>query len=113
MIRGETVTVIREVDGPLDPFGEPTASTTVSETVDDVLVSPGGRSDVDGSTRPDGVRIKWQLHFPKPWAGPLRGAKIVVRDDKPRPVVGDPKPYTASNTPTRWWMPVELEDIDG
>lgn len=112
MIRGETVVVWSPVAGPPDPFGAPT-ETWVPATVENVLVSPGPRGDVEGSTRPDGKRVAWTLHFPKTWSGSLKGCEVSVRGEERRPVVGDPKPYTPGNTPTPWNMPVELEGADG
>lgn len=113
MIVGEAVTVRRRPAVGTDPGGGPIYGTPVDETVTDVLVAPGPREDVVDSNRPDGTRIAWTLHFPKTYSSSLRGAEISVRGGAFRPVVGDPQPYTLANTPTRWWMPVELEDVDG
>lgn len=113
MIAGETVIVERdEPTGSVDPFGAPITAIAI-ETVENVLVAPGARTDVDGTNRPDGVGVAWTLHFPKPYAASLRGARVSVRGEPARPVIGDPKPYTAANTPGEWWMPVELEDVEG
>lgn len=112
MIRGERVVVRRKVLGVPDKFGSPSVSW-VEEPVSDVLVAPNGVADVEGSVRPDGVRVKWALHFPKNFVGSLKGCEVKVRSDKPRPVVGDPQPYTPENTPGRWNLPVLLEDVDG
>lgn len=109
---GETVVVERRERVGTDPGNAPIYKW-VTETVEDVLVAPGPRNDVVESNRPDGVRIAWNLHFPKPYAASLRGARVSVRGEPARDVVGDPKPYTLENTPTRWWMPVELEAVDG
>jgi|SRR5690625_119271 len=111
-MQGETVVVHRRVETGHDPLNSPVYED-VTETVHDVLVAPGPRSDVDASTRPDGTRVAWNLHFPKPYAESLRGAKVSVRGQKPAKVIGDPQPYTLENTPTRWWLPVELERVDG
>lgn len=111
-MQGETVVVHRRVETGHDPLNSPVYED-VTETVHDVLVAPGPRSDVDASTRPDGTRVAWNLHFPKPYAESLRGAKVSVRGQKPAKVIGDPQPYTLENTPTRWWYPVELERVDG
>ncbi|MGO3147087.1 MAG: hypothetical protein ACTIJ6_05340 [Leucobacter sp.] len=112
MIRGETVVVEQELRTGTAPGNTPIYEW-VPETVDDVLVAPGAREDVVDSNRPEGVRVAWTLHFPKTFNASLRGARISVRGEEARSVIGDPKPYTLANTPTRWHMPVELEAVDG
>lgn len=112
MIRGETVVVERRVETGRDPGNNPVYEW-VPEQVTGVLVAPGARADVDASIRPDGKRIRWNLHFPKGYPATLAGARISVRGQDARPVVGDPQHYTEANTPGRWSMPVELEDVDG
>src|SRR5690606_35785280 len=113
MIVGESVTVRRQTVTGTDPGGGPIYGTPTTETVYDVLVSPGPREDVVDSNRPDGTRIAWTLHFPKTYSSSLRGAEISVRGGAFRPVVGDPQHYTEANTPGAWSMPVELEAVDG
>lgn len=112
MIRGETVTVVREVEVGRDAGNNP-IHEEVSEVVEDVLVAPGARADVIDSNRPDGVKVAWTLHFPKSFTGELRGASVSVRGLDPAPVIGDPQPYTAANTPTRWNRPAEIEQVEG
>lgn len=112
MIQGERVVVRREVVVGRDP-GNNEIVETVEQPVDDVLVAPGGREDVSDSNRPDGSRVAWQLHFPKSFTGSLRGAEVSVRGLEFARVVGDPHPYTVSNTPGRWNYPAELERTDG
>lgn len=108
---GEAVVVERRVRTGTGPGNTPIYEW-VGETIGDVLVAPGPRKDVEGPIRPDGVEIAYNLHFPKTFTGSLRGAKIVVRGE-PFAVVGDPKPYTLENTPTRWHMPVEVSNVEG
>lgn len=113
MIRGEHVVVRIRSRGGTDAGGNPVWVFT-PQVVDNVLVAPGPRSDVDGSTRPDGVSVRWTLHFPKSFTGDLRGAEVLVRGETtPYGVVGDPAPYTPENTPGAWNLPVELVRIDG
>lgn len=109
---GEAVEVIRTVEVGRGPGNTPIYETE-KETVDDVLVAPGSRSDVIDSNRPDGVDVQYTLHFPKPYDSDLTGASISVRGEDPLDVVGSPRPYTLANTPTRWWMPVEVGRVDG
>ena len=112
-MRGETVVVLRPNQTGTDPGGGPIYGDPIEETVEDVLVAPGPLADVIDSTRPEGVRVAYNLHFPKTFSGSLRGCEVRVRGSEELPVIGDPKPYTLENTPTRWWMPVELEAVHG
>lgn len=111
MIRGETVVVKRRVRVGTGPGNTPLYEDEETP-VEDVLVAPGPRTDVDGPIRPDGVEVTFNLHFPKTFTGSLRGAEIVVRGDS-FDVIGDPRPYTLANTPTRWNMPVEVTNVQG
>lgn len=85
----------------------------VEETVDNVIVAPGPRTDIPEVARPDGTTVAWSLHFPKRYSHSLRGARISVRGEEPARVIGDPKPYTPENTPGDWNLPVEVERADG
>lgn len=113
MIVGESVVVHTPTEGGTDPGGAPIPGEPTLATIENVLVSPGPRDDLRDSTRPDGKKIAWTLHFPKTFSASLEGCSISVRGLPPRPVVGNPQPYMLANTPTPWWMPVELEDVDG
>jgi hypothetical protein len=112
VIAGEPVTVYREVTIGEDSHGEPIV-TEVTEEVDDVLVAPGPRADSPDVYREDGVSVAFNLHFPKPYQTDLTRARISVRGQAPLDVIGSPSPYTEANTPTRWWMPVEIKRADG
>lgn len=112
MIVGERVTVERRVEAGRDPGNNP-KFTWESEVVDDVLVAPGTSADVADSNRPDGVRVRWTLHFPRGYPETLALARVIVRGSEPLPVVGDPRHYTEANTPGRWSMPCELGRVDG
>lgn len=109
---GETVEVQRYVETGLDAHNEPILEW-VSEQVEDVLVAPGGRTDISDTERPEGTVVQWTLHFPKGYPATLRGARVRVRGGDPCDVIGDPQHYTVENTPTRWSMPVELSRADG
>lgn len=115
MIAGVSVTVERRVRSGRDRLGNPTYET-VAEAVADVLVQPGPTAELDAS-RPEGVTVAYTLHFPKAFEGTLEGC--VVRLPAPWAnkdgyrVIGDPRPYMAANTPTRWNRPVEVEAAHG
>lgn len=110
-MRGETVTVVSFEEGGRDAMNAPVLRE-VAEEVADVLVCPGATSDVSASNRPDGTSAAYTLHFPKTFSGSLRGCDVVVRGERLR-IVGDPRPYTAENCPTRWWMQAEAVRVDG
>lgn len=112
MIFGETVVVERETETGRDAGNNP-ITEWVPETVTNVLVAPGPRSDVVGQIRPEGVEIRWNLHFPKGYPATLRGARISVRGGSPLMVVGDPQHYAEELTPGDWSMPVEIGRVDG
>ncbi len=110
LIHGEAVTVTRETV-TYDELGEPTATEAVTETVENVVVSPGATSDLD-STRPNGVTVAFTLHFPKTYAGDLKDAVVGVRGTACK-VAGDPQRYAERDTPGDWNMTVEVTRTDG
>lgn len=113
MIKGVTVAVRRPTTSGTDRFGNPVITWT-TETVDDVLVSPGATADLEAS-RPEGVTVAYSLHFPKTFTSSLEGCEVTL----PAPwsgtyrVIGAPGQYMDKNTPTRWHMPVEVEVAHG
>lgn len=109
---GEVVVVERHVETGRDAHNQPIFDW-VSESVDAVLVAPGPRADIPDTSRPEGVTVAWNLHFPKGYPATLRGARVKVRGGDPLDVIGDPQHYTLENTPTRWSMPVEVARADG
>ena len=110
-IKGEVVLVeTRKLSGKND-FGEDIHETNELE-VKNVLVCPSQRQDIRDSSRPDGVRLAYTLHFPKGFAMNLKGLRIKVRGEWLN-VIGQPTHYTRENTPGWWWMPVEVEAYHG
>lgn len=110
LISGETVTVVRPTVTRND-IGEPTYGEPERTAIDGVAVAPGATADLDAG-RPEGVTVAYTLHLPKTYQEPLRGCAVEVRGETYR-VVGDPKPYTAANTPGPWNYTVEVEKADG
>lgn len=112
MIRGEQVRIrVPDVLIGYDAVGDEIWGTDERD-VANVLVGPGPRADLTDAERPDGVRVVFNLHFPKGFTGSLRGADIRVRGEWYR-VIGDPQAYTEANTPGAWNMPVEVEKVKG
>ena len=129
MIRGTTVQVeLRtEPTAPASRNGDSQAATrdalgndivayAAPVDVANVLVEPGPCSALDAA-RPEGVTVDFTLHFPKTWAGDLRGARVTLPAPRawgnPYRVVGNPEPWMDENCPGDWNMPVEVTATDG
>ena len=120
MIRGVSITVLRPTCGGRDRFGDAAEGVPKPETVDDVLIAPGGEA---GSTedleaaRTDGDSLSLQVHFPKGYTAELRGCELMLPEPwarfNPYRVVGQPMPYIDANTPTRWNRPVKAVSARG
>lgn len=111
-ITGERVRIrVPDVLVGHDDFGDEIWGTDERD-VDNVLVGTGPRADLSDANRPEGVRVVFNLHFPKTFTGSLRSGEIRVRGDW-YAVIGDPQAYTDANTPGAWNMPVEVETIKG
>lgn len=110
LIAGEAVTV-RTPAVSYDEHMEEVVTWDETD-VENVVVTPGATSDVLESARPDGTRTAYTLGFPKAFAAPLRGCRVLVRGTE-FAVIGDPKPYTAGNVPGAWSYTAEVEAVDG
>lgn len=109
LIPTETVTVLRP-SVECDDLGEITEGEPTREEVR-CVVCPGATSDMD-ATRPEGVTVAYTLHFPKTYAGSLRGCSVEVRGTR-YDVVGDPQRTTEAATPGPFDMAVEVTRADG
>ncbi len=109
LIPTEAVTVIRPTV-ERDDLGEPIEAGASREEVR-CVVCPGATSDMDAA-RPDGVTVSYTLHFPKTYAGSLRGCSVEVRGEV-FGVVGDPMRTAEAATPGPWNMAVEVARADG
>lgn len=108
---GETVEVETTVQAGKDSFGNAIYESKFVP-VENVLVAPSSTTNVIDTTRPNGANVVYQLYFPKGFDLPLMNKKIKVRNEVFR-VIGDPKPYPVENTPTPWFMEVEVEHVEG
>lgn len=117
-MKGETVTVYRREQVAVDALGEPEYIWT-TEQVGNVLVRPVNTFDtanlVDGE-RPDGIRVKYVLGFPKTYKGKLVHCKIALTErgmgfDDALDVSGDPDYLRPC--PTAWNMLVSVGRTDG
>ena len=109
LIPTEAVAVIRPTV-ERDDLGEPVEAGASREEVR-CVVCPGATSDMD-ATRPEGVTVAYTLHFPKAYAGSLRGCSVEVRGEAYR-VIGDPQRTTGAATPGPFDMAVEVTRADG
>ncbi len=109
LIPTEAVTVVRPTV-TRDDLGETTEGEPVREDVR-CVVCPGATSDMD-ATRPEGVTVSYTLHFPKTYAGVLRGCSVEVRGER-YDVVGDPQRTTEAATPGPFNMAAEVTRADG
>lgn len=109
LIPTEAVTVLRPSVGR-DDLGEITEGEPTREEVR-CVVCPGATSDMD-ATRPEGVTVAYTIHFPKTYAGSLRGCSVEVRGEA-YDVVGDPQRTTDAATPGPWNLAVEVTRADG
>lgn len=108
LLRGQSVEVIRVKVSYVD--GERVESTE-RETVHNVAVCPGVTADSAANARPDADRVAYTLAFPKRYDKPLRNCRVSI-GGREFAVMGDPQPCR-ENCPTRWWMRVEVERVDG
>ena len=110
LIRGREIAVERPVEAGVDRYGAPIREW-MEEKVENVLVTPGGTSDLDAS-RPEGARVALTLHFPKGYGEPLKECRVLI-DGRPYRVIGDPHPHMDVNCPGPWNLTVEVEATDG
>lgn len=117
-MKGETVTVHRREEIGKDALDEPIYEW-IHEDVNNVLVRPvnDASSDLADVERPDGIRIRYCLAFPKTYKGkPLAHCKISLTDrgmseDDALSVVGSPDYLKLC--PTAWNMLVYVGRVDG
>lgn len=110
LLTGTTVTVLTPTVSHDEHMEE--VHSWKPTTVDNVLVAPGGTSDVTDTDRPSGTRVDVTLCFPKTFSARLRGCRVQV-DGRTYEVVGDPVPNMAGNCPTQWWYTAEAVAVDG
>lgn len=108
LLRGQSVEVVRVKASYVD--GERVESTE-RETVSDVLICPGATADSAANARPDADRVAYTLAFPKDYGKTLRNCRVAI-GGREFAVIGDPQPCR-ENCPTRWWLRVEVERVDG
>jgi len=113
-MKGRAVSVSLRDRTARDAFGNDAEAYANPVEVGNVIVQRGACEEL-GSERHEGVRVALTLHFPKTWAGRLRGAKVELSGEYAGTyrVIGDPMPYQPELCPTDWNMPVEVEAVDG
>lgn len=120
---GEDVVVLTRTKAGEDELGEPTY-TWDGERVSNVLVRPLSGSELTDALRPDGIRVSYELSFPKSWtAGKAPGflahrrVALVARGmdgsdaDSALRVTGSPD--RTIPCPTAWDTSCEIGRVDG
>ena len=126
MALGKKVRVWTRAEAGRDSMGEPVLSWAPFDA-SNVLVRPlsaGEMSQGDAASdlRPDGVRVRFRLAFPKDYCGPdLKHARVSLTDapwlmdpedwDAALTVSGDPQPEDPC--PTLWNIICEVGRTDG
>lgn len=120
-MRGERVAVLTRRDtGSRDAMGNEVWEW-VPQYVDDVLVRPLSGSDIEQATRPDGVRVRYTLAFPKTFdmqAADLSRARVALvargmgeTEGESMEVIGWPD--VTDPCPTRWNRLVSVGRAEG
>lgn len=120
---GETIAILRKVEGKPDEFGEPTLLWKADEG-ENCLVRPLMREEAKEANRPDSIRVEFSIALPKSYTqglvyGDLHGARIVLTDRgmnsaKPEDalrVTGTPEPTRPC--PTEWDTLIECGRVYG
>lgn len=115
---GETVSVLKRIETGTDSMGEPIYQWQ-TKNVENVLVKPGLGENLTDDLRPDGIRVKYTLAFPKTFTDSLRGARIALIErnmsaedyESALVVVGDPG--ITNPCPTSWNRIVEAGTVYG
>ena len=110
-MNGERVRVEYREQVGADSLNSPIYEYTYEE-IDNVMIAPGPRSDIQDSTRPEGVLVRYTLYFPKTFSRDLEGLRVSVRGEW-LDVIGHPDFYTDSVTPTKWHLVVEVKTSHG
>lgn len=110
-MRGEAVVVRMFEESGKDALNNPILAPNDIQ-VENVLVAPGSSGDINESTRPFGVEVKYTLYFPKTFDSKIENSQVLVRGEWLH-VVGSPRHYDANNCPTKWWMVAEVGATNG
>lgn len=107
-----TLCVRRRATGRRDRFGNEVQTFAEPEAVAGCLFAPAGTADM-GAARPDGVTVEAVAHFPRGYAGGLRGALVSADGSTWFEVVGDPVAYPPGTVRGPWGITADLRRSDG
>lgn len=115
---GEAVSVLTRRRTGEDSMGEPVYEWD-AERVPNVLVRPLAGSELGDALRPDGVRVRYVLAFPKSYSGDLSRARVALIErgmdegdpDAALRVTGNTDKTPQS--PIAWDRNVEVGRVDG
>lgn len=115
---GELVAVLHRHKVGEDSMGEPVYEWN-KVSVDNVLVRPLTGSELSDALRPDGVRVRYVLAFPKSYVGDLSHARVALVErgmDEGDPEAALRVTGNADKTPQSpiaWDRSVEVGRVDG
>lgn len=104
--------LVRRREEGVDPFGAPCGGWGEPEEVPGCLFAPGAPEGL-GEGRPEGARIDATAHFPRGYAGALRGAQVSADGSRWLSVVGDPVPYPPGAIRGPWGTYALLTGTEG
>lgn len=115
---GETVSVLTRRKAGEDAMGEPVYEWD-AESVENVLVRPLMGSELSDALRPDGVRVRYVLAFPKSYEGDLSHARVALvargmdADDPDEALRVTGNTDKTPQSPVAWDRNVEVGRVDG
>lgn len=115
---GELVAVLNRRRVGEDSMGEPVYEWD-KVSVDNVLVRPLTGSELSDSLRPDGVRVRYVLAFPKSYRGALAHARVALvargmdGDDPDAALRVTGNTDKTPQSPITWDRNVEVGGVDG
>lgn len=111
LISGVEVTLSIPGAPARDAHGNMVGGDPREVAVGNVVPQPGRCADLD-ATRPEGARVAMTFHFPKTYAGSLKGCTVAYGGREYR-VIGDPQPFPPHLCPGDHDRAVETEAVDG
>ena len=115
MLKGMTITLVKETTTGYDDFNQPIVSTD-DVTIDDCLVGQPTTDDITTTTDLYGKKIAYVIGIPKAVMGGDDGFAIddfvdaiIKIDNKPYKTIGFPQCGIQANIPLRWAFNVKVE----
>ena len=107
-----TLQVRTRKDAGKDRLGNAVVAYAEPVSVSGCLWAPGTPAELSAD-RPEGADVTATAHFPRGWAGYLRGALVSLDGTEWLKVIGEPHEYPASGCRSRWCCYALLGRADG